>query len=240
MKEWEGASSDSLPEMEDDNWNRNHGLQNCPQGQNCIIPLCLDPYVSRLYHSQNDIPVTLQRSCVLKMRSLSMPATCLPGLQILNDPCQDHLWLTAAPRSYKYLSLSSPSFDSLWLPCFGLSLAVADSINPIFLSFTIGVHPVVSGQWLLINQVLSRFVRNPSYYCRTGRLWIVLTNSSKPPPQICSICHNKPNLTTHVSSKYFVEPVSIGFVLFVLRIKSPGLFGYMTIFVQFSYSSVKV
>lgn len=79
-------------------------------GQNYIIPLRLDPYVPRLNH---DITVNLQRSCVLKMRPLTIPATCLPGLQILNNPCQDYLMTNFSPRSYKYLSLSSPSSDSL-------------------------------------------------------------------------------------------------------------------------------
>lgn len=60
-------------------------------------------------------------------------------------------------------------------------------------------------------KVLLRFVRDPAAV-ELAPDYSPMT----PPPQSHSACEDKPSLSMNVSSKYFVESFSLGFVLFVL------------------------
>lgn len=105
------------------------------------------------------------------MRLLTTPATCLPCLQILNNPRQAHPMTNSSPRSYKYLSLSSLPFDSLHgsstLDC--LLLQETTSIELIFI-FTTSVYPMVSRKWVLANEGPIKICQRPCC-CRTGPWW---------------------------------------------------------------------
>lgn len=122
------------------------------------------------------------------------------------------LWQIPAPRSYKYLSLSSLSFDSLTplLLYSGSSPAAGDHISLIFI-FTTSVYPVVSRKWVLANEGPIKVCQTPC--CgRTGpwwqphltALWLHLLKASD----------DKPSPSRNVSSKCFAETFRLALVSF--------------------------
>ena len=170
----------------------------------------------------------------------------LPGLQILNNPCQDHLVTNSSPQVLQKPYPKLPNFGLT--PWFVLYLTHSSALYCLllqakstfffFFSFYYRCVPVVSG-WYFNKSILSRFVRD-SCCCRAGLLQIAIPGSpNSPPPKSHSACPDKPSLSTNVSSKSFVEPFSIGFILFVLWIQSPRTFWWFDHICTPSQSSAK-